>query len=268
MARELTVIVPTFRRPALVVEAVQSALAQGGCVLEVLVVDDAPDGQTRKALEAIDDPRVAYHPRTSSSQCRPALVRQEALPLAQGQLVAFLDDDDRIAPGGYQRLVDELAAHPDAAMAFGKIEPFGATGAAMAHEVAWFLDAAHRARRAQWSGKRFLVASLLFDGSLFVTSAAMFRRARLTALGLPDLETDGAWALDLAARAARAGGCRFVDQLVAHFRVDASLRIPALQAPDRLRRSYQAMHRSYRARHGFAELAGLKIFARTLKRWL
>lgn len=268
MAGDISVIVPTFRRPALVVEAVRSALGQGDCVLEVLVVDDAAEPATRDAVLAIGDPRVSYHPRAVGSGGRPVLVRHEALPLAKGAFVCFLDDDDLIAPGGFQRLLEELAAHPTAAMAFGRIEPFGAGGAALAHEVAWFLDAAHRARRAQWSGRMFLVATLLFDGSLFVTSAALFRRERLAGLGLPTLETDGIWSIDLAARAARIGACRFVDQIVVRFRCDPGSKNPALQAPDRLRRSYAEMHRRYRERHGLGELTGLKIFARTLKRWL
>jgi len=114
----------------------------------------------------------------------------------------------------------------------------------------------------------FLVATLLFDGSLFVTSAALFRRERLAGLGTPTLEIDGIWSIDLAVRAARAGGCRFVDQIVVRFRCDPGLKIPALQAPERLRRAYAEMHRQYRERHGLGEFTGLKIFARTLKRWL
>jgi len=44
---EIAVVVPTFRRPTQVVEAVASALAQDGVTVEVFVADDSPEGSAR-----------------------------------------------------------------------------------------------------------------------------------------------------------------------------------------------------------------------------
>src|SRR5271170_3403582 len=91
---EVSVIIPTFHREKLVVDAVESALRQEGVTLEVIVLDDSPSGSASKAIEAIDDVRVRYVKREVPSGGRPALVRNEGSRLARGRFLHFLDDDD------------------------------------------------------------------------------------------------------------------------------------------------------------------------------
>jgi glycosyltransferase involved in cell wall biosynthesis len=269
MTPALSVIVPTRGRPDRLVEAVRSALGQIEVDLEVIVVDDAADGSARAAIEALGDPRVIYQRREAPSGGKPALVRAEALQHARGRYVAFLDDDDLLPPGAYRALMDALEASPGAALAFGRVEPFGAQGAQLAHELAFFVDAAHRARQAQWSSSRFsLVAELLFGGSLFVTSAAMMRRERVDQLGGLDPAVDLVEITELAARAARENACLFVDREVARFRYEAGSLVHDPANAERLRQSYQNMIASYRKRRGLVELSALKVFARTFKRFL
>ncbi len=62
-AIDITTVVPTFRRPQQVGEAVRSALAQEGVSIEVRVIDDSPEGSAREAVEAIGDARVTYSKR-------------------------------------------------------------------------------------------------------------------------------------------------------------------------------------------------------------
>ena len=56
---DVSVITPTFRSEKQVVESVQSALAQKGVSVEVIVLDDSPDGSARSAVESIRDARPA-----------------------------------------------------------------------------------------------------------------------------------------------------------------------------------------------------------------
>src|SRR5689334_11963277 len=56
----VSVVVATFHREQMVVEAVRSALAQPGVLVEVLVMDDSADGSARAPIGAIGDPRVHY----------------------------------------------------------------------------------------------------------------------------------------------------------------------------------------------------------------
>jgi glycosyltransferase involved in cell wall biosynthesis len=88
----VSVIIPTHQRPALLLRAVRSALAQTFAKLEVIVILDGPDPASEEALKEINDTRLRLLPlpaRIGGSETRNTGVRN-----ARGQWVAFLDDDD------------------------------------------------------------------------------------------------------------------------------------------------------------------------------
>jgi glycosyltransferase involved in cell wall biosynthesis len=98
---EVSVVIPTRQRPALVPRAVRSALAQTLPEVEVLVVIDGPDDSTARALAGIDDPRLRMVQRPESGGAPAA--RNTGAAEARGRWVALLDDDDEWLP-------DKLAA--------------------------------------------------------------------------------------------------------------------------------------------------------------
>ena len=98
---EVSVVIATRDRPAFLVQAVASALAQE-VALEVLVVDDASSG----AAPAFADARVRVHRRARQGGAGRA--RNDALALARGRWVAFLDDDDLMAPGRLSTHLDHV----------------------------------------------------------------------------------------------------------------------------------------------------------------
>ena len=101
----VSVVVPTYRRPLLVIRAVQSALAQTLSQIEVIVVIDGPDEATREALAAINDPRLrAIALPSNQGSCG---ARNAGVAAAQARWVAFLDDDDEWMP---QKLELQLQA--------------------------------------------------------------------------------------------------------------------------------------------------------------
>ena len=111
----ISVVIPCYERHALLVEAIESALASGYPRTEVCVCDDAsPDDPW--PLLARFGPRLRY--RRLASNGGPAVARQAALELAQGELVQFLDADDLLLPGGLTDKVAALAAVPDAELCF------------------------------------------------------------------------------------------------------------------------------------------------------
>jgi glycosyltransferase involved in cell wall biosynthesis len=92
----ISVVIPTYRRPFLVVRAVQSALAQTYREIEVIVVIDGPDSSTVEALSAIGDVRVRYvelAEKVGGSEARNVGARE-----AKGSWIALLDDDDEWLP--------------------------------------------------------------------------------------------------------------------------------------------------------------------------
>jgi len=92
----VSAVIPTRNRSHLVLRAVRSALAQTYSDLEVIVIIDGPDDATEIALLEVHDPRlrvIALSEAVGASQSR-----NLAVQAAQGDWIAFLDDDDEWLP--------------------------------------------------------------------------------------------------------------------------------------------------------------------------
>jgi glycosyltransferase involved in cell wall biosynthesis len=93
---EVSVVIPTFNRPDLVVRAVRSALAQTFDALEVIVVVDGPGDGTSEALAELGDERVRVVVLPEKGRAPHA--RNTGVTEARGPWTAFLDDDDEWMP--------------------------------------------------------------------------------------------------------------------------------------------------------------------------
>lgn len=105
----VSVVIPTRDRPEAVVRAARSALAQTLGPLEVLVVLDGPDPETREALMALGDGRLRMLELPESQGA--ANARNAGIAAARAPWLALLDDDDLWAP---QKLERQLACDPTA----------------------------------------------------------------------------------------------------------------------------------------------------------
>ncbi len=92
----VSVIIPTRARPHLVGRAIGSALTQSLHSIEVIVVVDDPDEATFHVLRKIDDPRLRL--KTLPRHVALPDARNAGVNEAQGQWIAFLDDDDEWFP--------------------------------------------------------------------------------------------------------------------------------------------------------------------------
>lgn len=93
---EVTVVIPTRNRPELVTRAVRSALAQTIRDIEVVVVIDGPDDQTRAALGGIVDDRLRQV--ELPQQLGAPNARNVGAAEARAPWTALLDDDDEWRP--------------------------------------------------------------------------------------------------------------------------------------------------------------------------
>jgi glycosyltransferase involved in cell wall biosynthesis len=107
----VTVVIPTRNRAAVLPRAIRSVLGQSHGQLEIIVIDDASDDDTRQVVESFADPRIRYircdTPRNA------AAARNTGLDAATGSVVAFLDSDDEWLPFHLQRrlsLMEETGA--------------------------------------------------------------------------------------------------------------------------------------------------------------
>jgi glycosyltransferase involved in cell wall biosynthesis len=122
-APRFSVVVPTIRRPELVVKCVDAILGGAQRDLELIVVDQSEDDRTRRALEprVASDARVRYlHSEISGA----ARARNLGASHATGELLAFVDDDAIPEPGwlaAYDRAFREL--EPTPGMIGGRITP-------------------------------------------------------------------------------------------------------------------------------------------------
>src|SRR5438132_3254976 len=90
----VSVIVPTFQRREYVVRAVGSVLAQTYEDFELIVVDDGSTDGTGEALAGLDG-RLRYLWQENRGT---GAARNTGLRLARGEIVAFLDSDNRWLP--------------------------------------------------------------------------------------------------------------------------------------------------------------------------
>ncbi|MFH0725974.1 MAG: glycosyltransferase [Pseudomonadota bacterium] len=109
-SKTVSVIIPTHNRGWAIREAIDSVLAQDYPDFELLVVDDGSTDNTHQIL-------LEYGSRlTSIRQYNRGVsaARNRGIKETSGELIAFLDSDDRWLPGKLTRQVNFFESHPDA----------------------------------------------------------------------------------------------------------------------------------------------------------
>jgi glycosyltransferase involved in cell wall biosynthesis len=108
---KVTAIVDTFNHARFIEQALTSVLAQGfsDTELEILVVDDGSTDHTVKLIEKFGR-RVQILRKKNGGQ---ASAFNAAIPLAKGEIVAFLDGDDWWARDKLKRVIDAFDQHPN-----------------------------------------------------------------------------------------------------------------------------------------------------------
>ncbi len=259
----------TYRRPHTIVGAINSILEQRDVRVEVLVVDDCPDGSAESVVQGIGDPRVRYIRNPNPSNGRPAVPRNVGWPLTSGEIVHFADDDDLVPEGLYADALAEFNRFPKIGVVFGSIEAFGEPSKTLTDERALFARGAHRASRLQRLGsKRAFAANLLFLDILFVGGSSLVRRSCLVALGGLPVATEIMEDVDFLARATRLFGVRYLNRPSLYYRVGPSMMHSQQDLQGAFNRSYIGMQEGYRKTFGAFDFYSLKIAARTLLRFI
>jgi glycosyltransferase involved in cell wall biosynthesis len=109
----LSIILPTFDRARFLPAAIDSIRAQSFQDWELIVVDDGSTDESVKILpgliSGLDQPARVVEQENGGAYS----ARNRGLDLAEGELVAFFDSDDRWRPHHLERCVDALRACPD-----------------------------------------------------------------------------------------------------------------------------------------------------------
>jgi glycosyltransferase involved in cell wall biosynthesis len=101
---KFSVVIPAYNAGLYIAECVNSVLAQTDPDFEVIVVDDGSTDDTAQIVSSFTDPRLRLVQRANGGL---AVARNTGIAASRGELVAFLDADDRWCP-------EKLAAHRQA----------------------------------------------------------------------------------------------------------------------------------------------------------
>ncbi len=96
-----------------------------------LALDGPQPPEVRAAIESYDDPRLLVNERAENGGISAA--SNDALALATGEFVGLLDNDDTLAPWALERMVQEIAAHPDADFLYSDEDKLDENGRRLDH---------------------------------------------------------------------------------------------------------------------------------------
>ena len=199
----VSVIIPTYNRKDYVRESIDSALAQRGIAVEVIVVDDgSQDGTGEALLDYGDQIRYVWQENQGESSARNHGVR-----IARHEYVALLDSDDLWQPDSLAKRVSLLENDPALGAVFSK--------AWLVDEEGKRLDAPPLSDHVK--SDDLTLESLCLKNNL-VASTAVFRRSIFDKVGGFDSEIQFGEDWDLWLRFALESKLGFVDEPLVYVR--------------------------------------------------
>ena len=166
----VSTIVPVHNRPGMLVEAVESVLAQTYGHFEIIIVDDESTDSTPEVIAALErrDARIRSIRRPNGG---PGAARETGRQAARGEFMQYLDSDDVLLPRKFELQVGALRDEPACALAYGPTRYTDANGAGI--ECTW-----KNARQVQ----RFIFPSFLV-ARWWETVTPLYRKAACDAAG-------------------------------------------------------------------------------------
>ena len=117
----ISVVIATYNRAAIVLEATRSILHQTHSNLELILVDDCSTDNTGSVLKSLmqEDDRVKYLTTRRNSGCN--IARNMGIEQAQGDYIAILDDDDIALPDRLAKQMDLMNLNPSVGLVASQI---------------------------------------------------------------------------------------------------------------------------------------------------
>ena len=120
----VSVVIPAYNHVRYIGECVDSVLSQDHPAIEVIVVDDGSTDGTLERLQEYGE-RITLLRQQGGRQAR---ARNMAIGVASGDLVAFLDSDDRYRPGRIRAAVQAFRDDAAAALVWSDYRRIDAEG--------------------------------------------------------------------------------------------------------------------------------------------
>ncbi|HEU6451890.1 MAG TPA: glycosyltransferase [Gemmatimonadaceae bacterium] len=196
----VSVIIPCYSQAHLLPEAVESALAQSGASVEIVVVDDGSPDDVRAVVNRYPSVRYVRQSNRGLSAARNTGLREST-----GEFLVFVDSDDRLLPGALAAGLACFARNPDSAFVYGDFRFMSEEGGP-------------RNRRVRPPLEVDLYGGMLVRNHIEMISTVLFRRNVLVKEGAFDTSLRSAEDYDLLLRLARRYPTSFHRELVAEYR--------------------------------------------------
>lgn len=122
---EVSVLMTTFNRAALLPRSLNSLFEQQGVSFELIVLDDGSTDETF----VVADGYLQKHPDkvryTKHSNRKPPLSLNAGIALAQGQYITFLDSDDEYLPNHLALRLQFMKTNPTIDLIYGGLDIVG-----------------------------------------------------------------------------------------------------------------------------------------------
>jgi glycosyltransferase involved in cell wall biosynthesis len=196
---KFSIVTPNKNGGRFLEEALRSVVSQreGGIDLEYIVIDG---GSTDDSLGIIGRHEREISRIISEPDRGPVSAINKGLRMASGEIVAWLNADDRYRPGALARVAETMDAHPENAVCFGACPIIDESGREIRRGITRFKEAFFPV------SSRFMIQCLNY-----VSQPAMFfRRSALESVGLLREDMVAAWDYEFLLRLWRQGGAALV----------------------------------------------------------
>ena len=198
----VSVVIPTYRHRDFLLQSIQSVLSQTFKGYEIIVVNDGSPDDTAAILQPmVEAGTIRYVEQSNQGQ---ATARNRGLAMADGEFVAFLDDDDLWPSDKLEWQVRLLSTNPELSAVGGGLVTIDERGG----ELDKFPVHAGR-----------VTFESLFDGNPFFSPGqTLIRTDRLRAIGGFDASISSADDYDVWFRLAKTGKIEILDRVSLRYR--------------------------------------------------
>lgn len=135
---QISVVMPSFQQVQFIEEAVRSVLNQDNANIELIVLDPGSKDGSRELLLTLkeehgDSLKLVFEPDSGQSDAI-----NKGLELASGEILCWLNSDDRFLPGTLEKVKRSLAGRKGAAWLYGYARNVDENGQTVLSFIAWY----------------------------------------------------------------------------------------------------------------------------------
>lgn len=169
----VSVVIPTHNRCDLLQRAIKSVQSQSYTDLEIIIVSDGSTDETEKIVGTLADldhriRLIAYHPAKGGNTAR-----NIGIEAANGEYIAFLDDDDEWLPEKIEKQLEVMKSDPEIGLVYTGVQ------------ILYVNEVISYNTKARNSGD--MHTEILLDNFIGTTSTVMLKKDILPYTGMFDI---------------------------------------------------------------------------------